>query len=318
MMRSRCLLAALLAGLMVVPAMAQQDDPPPQREGERQEGRRERPERRRMRPRGPDAQLSKFSEELDLDERQRTEIGELLKAHDAKIRELRQAVRPTPEDMEEMRATREEMREAREAGDQARETEIRARIAEMRRARMERMEPIRTSIAAAEKKLHDDILAKLNDDQKESFESVWGDVMDPRRGGREPRIDPRQLHKAVMGLEGLTDTQRRDAEKLFEEFRTAERERPRRGRDVEDKDDDSGEPKAHRPVRGPRGRGARGANPAVKKLYDDVTALLTDEQKAELEKKMSRSRRPRGGPDGGPRRGRTPPDERPDAGGDDE
>jgi len=292
MKRTRWMLAAVLAFVTAMPVLAQTDDPkqPPEREGRREDGRRGRFDGRRGRARSAEARLDQLSEQLNLDPQQRREIGALLQAHDDKMRELRQANRPSEEDQNEMRTIRDELRQAQENGDKEEIAEIRGRIREFRDKRQERMKPVQEAIAAAEKTLHDDILGKLNENQTESFESVWSDVMAPRRG-RAGRFDPRQLHNTVMQLDDLTEDQKKAVDKLFDDFRVSQRDKRGDRRDARPdgrRDGEKGDPKADRPRRGPRDRGARGPDPAVKKLYEDLMAQLTETQRAEVEKKLSR------------------------------
>ena len=52
---------------------------------------------RGRRARGAEAQLAQLSEGLNLDDTQKAEIGDLLKSHESKMREIRDSFKPTPE-----------------------------------------------------------------------------------------------------------------------------------------------------------------------------------------------------------------------------
>ncbi|MCB9858105.1 MAG: hypothetical protein H6818_20665 [Phycisphaerales bacterium] len=291
----------ILAGICTMPASAQpgpkNNDGPGARPGRPDvDGGLDRAGRGGRRGRGAAAQLAKLEKALSLDDAQRTEIESLLKAHEAKIKEVRDGFRPTPEEVAEMESIREDMRRAREDDDTQLMAECRDRMRAAREARNERMGPAREQIQTAEAKLHDDILAKLNDDQKKPFEDIWADVMDARGRRGNPKYDPRMLQRVVSRVKGLTPEQESTIEKLFKDFRENERAKPKVKGDKPE-DGDAGKPdKAEKPARRPR----RGAvdDAAGKKLYDDVMAVLTEDQKKEAESMLERAngrRGPRGG-----------------------
>ncbi|MCA9256607.1 MAG: hypothetical protein KDA33_13255 [Phycisphaerales bacterium] len=294
----------LLAGLCSTPVSAQSDkgEDGPGIRPRRPEGPDGLQRRGGRRNRGADAQLAKLNDALKLDETQKNEVQALLKAHEAKIREIRDGFRPSPEELEEMEAIREDLRRARDENDTELMAKCRDRMRAAREARNERMAPAREAIETAEAKLHDDIIEKLNDDQKKDFDEVWTEVMDSRGRRGASKYDPRLLQRVVSRVKGLSTEQEESVDKLFKDFREADRkarrtrpERPKRGEGEE----------ADKPQRRRDSQRMRD-DAAAKKLYDDVLAVLTEEQQAEVKtmmekasgKRGERGRRGRGDADG--------------------
>lgn len=297
MKSKRMLLACslLIAGLCAAPVSAQPENGNKQ-DGARQRGprdgqRRDRPEGRGGRMRGADAQLKSLTEGLKLNDAQQKEIGELLKSHETQMREIRESFRPTDEDRAEMERIRDDMMRAREENDQELLAQCRERMRAVRQARNERMAPAREQMQAAEAKLHDEVLAKLNEEQRGSFEEVWAKTMNPRGGRANPQYDPRLLQRAVMRVKGLTSEQESTIEKLFKDFREKHPDRRQARGERNPKDDNGDKPETRRDRR--RGRGVRN-EAAGKKLYEDVMKQLTDEQKKEVEATLERARGRRG------------------------
>lgn len=286
----RILLAGLLlvSGFGTLDAMAQPEGRkkgqvvrPGEREREGRPGRN-----RGRRARSADAQLERLSEALKLDETQKNEIGALLKAHEGKMREIRDSFRPTEEEKAEMDSLREDMRAARETDDKEKMAECRERMRAARDARTKRMEPARDAIETAESNLHDAILPKLNEDQLKAFEEIWQEVMAPRGGARRGgKYDPRLLQRAVSRAKGLSAEQETAIEALFAEFR--ENERSSR-KDRAKKPGNSDEKETGK--NGRRSRRRAQDDTQTKKLYDDVMAVLTEEQRKEVESTLKRTR----------------------------
>lgn len=287
----------ILAGICTMPASAQpgpkgndEQDVRPKRPGPG--GGIDRAGRGARRARGAAAQLDKLDKALNLDDSQRTEIESLLKAHESKIKEVRDGFRPSAEELAEMEAIREDLRRAREENDSELMASCRDRMRAAREARNERMGPAREAIQKAESKLHDDILTKLNDDQKKQFEDIWTDVMDPRGGRRNQKYDPRMLQRVVSRVKGLTPEQESTIEKLFKDFRENQRSKPKATDDTPGVDDGDKADKARKPGR--RQRRADVDDAAGKKFYDDLMAVLTEDQRKEAEAIIERTSGRRG------------------------
>jgi len=235
--------------------------------GERGEGRRG-PGRPGFGPQrfDPKAELIQLTEKLKLDEGQQAAIGKILEDHEKVMTEQREKMRPTDEQREKMEAMREEMRAAREAGDETKMQELRG---QMREAMGGRMEEMRKTMEANQKAMHDGIVAQLREDQKPEFDKMWKARMERRGPGGPggPDRGPAALKSIVDKLEDLTTDQKAQIETLFNAFRESQK-------------DKSGRP-----------------NPEVnRKLHDDVMGVLTEGQKATVEKALEgqRGRRERG------------------------
>ncbi|HPF39436.1 MAG TPA: hypothetical protein P5081_13680 [Phycisphaerae bacterium] len=282
----------LLAGLCATPVSAQPEkgDDGPGVRPRRPEGPGGLQRRGGRGNRGADAQLARLNDALKLDDTQKSEVQALLKAHEAKIREMRDGFRPSPEELEEMEAIREDLRRAREENDTELMAKCRDRMRAAREARNERTAPAREAIEAAEAKLHDDILEKLNDDQKKAFDEVWNDVMDRRgrRGGS--KYDPRLLQRVVSRVKGLSTEQEESVEKLFSDFREADKKarRTRPERPGRKEGEEADKPQRRRDNRRMRD------DAASKKLFDDVMAVLTEAQQAEVRTMMEKASGKRG------------------------
>lgn len=235
---------------------------------------------RRMMRRGPSwmmpGAIEQLLDSLKLDDAQRKTI-------DAKVADLREqnrekmrASRMSPEQMTKMREMQEQMRAARDSQDTAKMEELRGEM-------MKIMAAQRQANEQAEQELHDAIKAELRPDQVEAFDKKWsegaGAGMRGMMGGRGQSV--RELRRAVMGLD-LQPDQKTKIDEIFAESR-----------------------KATKTVPGAPG-GAGGDGPeAVKALREKIDAVLTDPQKAELDKKLTemggRRRGPgrRPGPPGG-------------------
>lgn len=243
--------------------------------GERGEGRRGPGGRRgfQMQRFDPKAELAQMTEKLKLDEAQQASIGKLLEEHQAQMEAQREKMRPSDEERAKMDSMREEMQAAREAGDDAKMQELRGK---MREAMGGRMEEMRKTMEANQKTLHDGIESQLREDQKADFSKMWQERMQQRgpRGQGGPDRGPAALKSIVDKLDDLTADQKQQIKTVFENFQEANK-------------DKSGPP-----------------SPEVgRKLHEDIFAILTDGQKAKVEKALEgqRGRRDR---EGRPRRQR--------------
>src|SRR6185436_11487263 len=126
-----------------------------------------------------------------------------------------------------------------------------------------------------QKVLHDGIESQLRDDQKADFGKMWQERMDQqRRGPGGPDRGPAALKSVVDKLDDLTADQKAQLETVFKTFHEANK-------------DKSGPPSPE----------------AGRKLHEDVIAVLTEGQKAKVEKALE-GQRGRGDREGRPRRGR--------------
>lgn len=273
-----CLMAWLMAG-----SVAWAQEPPPG-DGPRQgrgEGRDERGGWRGPRERGPEAQIERLIQELKLDEQQTAEVRKIYKEHEEKMREIHESFRQDPEEIEKMTQLREEMRAARDSDDREKVQEVRKKMQEVQAERRTKMAPLREKLLAADAERHDRLLAVMHPDQKPAFEKLWEEWTQFQRPFISLR-NPRVLKDIVDKLPDLSAEQKEQVEPLFREFQKAAR----------DQDDQSAEFRR-----------------LSAKLYDDVTKLLTPEQKAEVDKQLrdrgelrGRERRmERDRPDGEPR-----------------
>lgn len=302
----------LMAGLYAAPAAAQPEKDNGKPRVKRPRSDLGRPHPRGQRARGADAQLEALSKALNLDDAQRTEIGALLRAHAEKAREIRRSIRPSDADREEMMKIRDDMKRARDEQNKQLMEECRQRMHEIREAQYQRGAPARKELEQAETKLHDDVFATLNDEQKSSFEDVWAKVMQPRGRRGVSKYDPRFLKRVVLRLKDLSPDQKIALNKLFDDFhnqhpdaRRARGRKPRQG---------TGDKADNAPKRNRRHRRGMRDDPAAKKLYEDVMAQLTDTQKKDVEQVLERAHGKRGrrGAGRGPgARGRFPGSDRP-------
>ncbi len=274
------LMTWLLAGTM---AWGQEPPPPPDGgprpgRGERGEGRWQRPGRERS----AEAQIERLIQELKLDEQQTAEVRKIYKEHEEKMREIHESFRQDPEEMEKMAQLREEMRAAREADDRDKIQEVRKKMQAVQEERRAKMAPLREKLLAADAERHERLLAVMHPDQKAAFEKIWQEWTQFQRPFVSLR-NPRVLKEIVDKLPDLSLEQREQVEPLFREFQKAVREQ----------EDQSAEFRR-----------------LAAKLYEDVTKLLTPEQKAEVDRQLRErgelrlggERRPdRGPPDAAPR-----------------
>jgi len=284
-MKMRWVAYSLMAGLLAG-TMAWGQEPPPPPDGGPRPGRGERGEgrgwQRPGRERSAEAQIERLIQELKLDEQQTAEVRRIYKEHEEKMREIHESFRQDPEEMEQMTRLREEMRAAREADDREKIQEVRKKMQAVQEQRRAKMAPLREKLLAADAERHERLLAVMRPDQKPAFERIWQEWTQFQRPFVSLR-NPRVLKEIVDKLPDLSLEQREQLEPLFREFQKAARER----------EDQSAEFRR-----------------LSAKLYEDVTRLLTPEQRAEVDRQLRErgelrvggERRPdRGPPDGEPR-----------------
>ncbi|HVP13479.1 MAG TPA: hypothetical protein VMV94_20060 [Phycisphaerae bacterium] len=211
---------------------------------------------------GPENLLQRLTTDLKLDEAQQGQVKDILDALRKTEYELRTSVTVPQELVERMKKAREDMRQASEAGDQERKNQLRGELMAMQKEREESMKPVQEKIEQNQEQFHDQILAVLRDDQKERFEEIWDEHMATSESSGGAARNPRMLKAQVDKLRDLTPDQKKQLDKLFEDFRKAGREQQQQQ------------------------QGLKGRKDLTKKLYDDVIALLTPEQKEKLEKAL--------------------------------
>lgn len=231
--------------------------------------------------------LEDLYENAGFDEAQRKQAEELMAKSREQFREVMQNSRPSPEEMEKMRAMREEMRAAREAGDRAKLEQLSNDMREMFAAR-------RAAQDKFAKDVHDGLKAIARPDQAEKFDSAWKE-MESARPGQFGRVrNVRDLRRAVMALD-LSKEQKDAIEPIFEEYNKQRRDRT----------DDAA---------GSGGKTADSEAAALKEVREKVEQHLTDAQKKKLDQRLQAGSRERGGRrgrPGGPRGDGPPTDEPP-------
>jgi hypothetical protein len=213
-----------------------------------------------------------MKKELGLEDEQAARVEKLLQTFQAQQDEMRKASRPTAEQTQELAELRKKMREARQTGDEEAMQAARERMSKMRQERMAAMQPARDKLDAAVDQLHDDLLAVMRDDQQEAFEQLWTERLSMQFGkSRRHQRSATALKAMVDRLNDLTPEQELELRGLFETFRkTAHKmksqDAPGNWRTEEKK--------------------------LTTKLYDDVLAVLSEEQRTRLEKMLGAGRPP--------------------------
>jgi len=304
-MRTKPVLVLTLAtvfgfGPFLESVLAQPDKP--QREGQRDErSERKRQTRRgrdRVRYKTPGERMKLLESKIDLDENQRTQIEEILRVGHESTQRMRDEMRPTEEELEEIKALRQQMRDARESGDSEAMDAARAAQRAFTQRRKARMDEFRTRTLAEEAKMRDEIQTHLREDQLKAFDTAWAEITEySDRFGRRDRdarnargMDARRMRRIVDGLEGLTPTQKKQIDQLFDEHREKQRKARRDKRDRERDRDAEGEPKGDRKPAPKRGKKGRDANTEVDALADAVIAVLNEEQAAEFQAQLDKAK----------------------------
>ena len=209
--------------------------------------------KRAMRSRNdPMALLDAVTEGVGLDEAQRLQAEQFISEHRSKLMEIRASFQPSSELNEKTRALLDQLRTAQQNGDTEAVRIVSDQLRELRKERMAHQAPMREKMAEASKTLHDQIEALLRPDQKEKFEEIWTERMDPGARYRGRQRSPQALKAMVDRLPGMTDAQKAQIEQHFRTYRESIKNEP-----------------ADSPVR----------KQMTNQLYDSVTALLTPEQR---------------------------------------
>ncbi|MBK8913144.1 MAG: hypothetical protein IPM64_00840 [Phycisphaerales bacterium] len=219
--------------------------------------------------------IARVADELQLSEEQRQEVLAVVADHFRAIRDEEEQ----SETGQAIRALREQMRQAREAGDQEQLAALRE---EMRKLNDGGGEDRRARMEAGMEALREKIMPLLNEEQQAKFAKM---DLSPAggRGGPAGAADPRRIRAALANLD-LDAEQKAAVEELMRAAREQMEALPRE--DV-------------------AGRAEIGTQ-----LIAQVRGLLTDEQRAKLERELNRGRGERGregaprGGEGRERRGR--------------
>lgn len=275
-MRNRILLiVAFLAGLNTIQLSAREPEPPAQPP---------RPSRPMRAARGldkidPKRMTEEMATDVGLDDSQKSEVQQLLTAHQQKMNDMRKQFPPATENIEKMTKIRQELKTAREANDKAKMDELMTELANIRKEEEARREPMRKAQDDAREALKGNLAAIMKPDQKQKFETYWSQKMDAtheRFGGtaRSPQV----LKALTDRLNGLSADQKSQLDQLFKGYFDAAKR---------------------------NGANESANDVLVKKLYDDVLNVLNPEQRQQIEAKIKGNQRARG-----PRPGQSPPEQK--------
>ncbi len=211
-------------------------------------------------------QLEDMKVAVGLDGVQEKEIGDALKAFEAKRDEIhKEFSAQSPDEQDKIRAIREARVKAHADQDHEALKKSEDELAALRVARRERYEAGNKLIREQEKSLHDRIAGLLREDQKAKFEQYWEDQLASRYQRQGPTRHPRALKTFVERLPSFTEQQRDYVEALFKAYQAEQRNlKP-------------GEDRKPNWIK------------RTEKLYDDVYAVLSDEQKKEVDEKLQGS-----------------------------
>lgn len=209
-----------------------------------------------------ETRMERVVDVLNLSKTQQVKVAKVFEAYQARLDELKEAYGPSPEDKIRRKALRDALREAMEKGDERRKREVLTQIRAIRESREGRKQPAREMLEEAQAELHDGIAVLLRRGQKEDFEILWqvGFFQRGRWGG--PGKDSRVLLVLVGRLTDLSVSQKQKVADLFKQFNAAEEKQKTTPTD----------PKASRQ--------------RLDKLYEDVLALLTKEQRAKIKRQL--------------------------------
>ncbi len=205
---------------------------------------------------------------LELDDSQKAQVMALVANFQSVQKDLRQKYRPSDESLQRLHGIREEMKAAQESKDDAKMTALLDELKAIRAKNDELMQPLSEQVEAAKAELHTNLEGLMRGEQRTKFTAYW-----QMYGGERNRKmsmaarSPQALKALVERLPGLSSQQKNDIDALFKAYFESSKQNRRGGREAE---------------------------AAVKKLYDDVALLLTEEQKTKLEQQMGSMRGPSG------------------------
>ncbi|GJQ27418.1 MAG: hypothetical protein HBSAPP02_24500 [Phycisphaerae bacterium] len=230
--------------------------------------RRERPRFKEIGRADPGLVADDMATRLALDESQKAQVIQMVANFQALQKDLRQKYRPSDESMQRLHGIREEMKAAQETKDEAKMTALLDELKAIRAKNDELMRPLSEQIEAAKAELHTNLEGLMRGEQRQKFAAYW----EMYGGDRNRKLSmaarsPQALKALVERLPGLSSRQKNDIDAVFKAYFESSKQNRRVGRE---------------------------ADAAVKKLYDDVAALLTEEQKTKLEQQMGGGRGPGG------------------------
>lgn len=215
----------------------------------------------------------KMTKRLALDEGQQAEFDRLLEAYEAEYRKIRSEFGQTPEYREKMLAVRDAMREARESGDKQKMDDATQRAAKLRDEHRARKEAAGERMESAKRELHDNVLSTLRDDQKVEFEKLWSEYFARRERQRSPARNPAALRAMISRLDDVTPEQKERIEAFYKQHRSDEQDLITRLRSADRKLDRAKVTDEREKIR--------------KKLFDNVLAVLTTEQRKKIEARLN-------------------------------
>lgn len=254
----------VLGGMMLLIATAVCAAQEPAQPQEPPQDRKPQPKMNRAHGDRSEGMLQLLVRELNLDEAQQNQVRALLEEHRNREYELRTSNTIPPELQEKTAKVRQEMMRAREAGDADKLKELREELQSLQKEREAHLQPIKVKLDESQEQLHDQILSTLRDDQKARFLEVWDDQLTTPDAYGGPVRNPRVLKSQVDKLPDLSPEQKKQIDALFEQFRRTSRD--------------------------PQSAGLKARKDLHRKLYDDVFALLTAEQREKVEKALEGKR----------------------------
>lgn len=262
----RTLTLSILAGLLISQyAMGQSPEGAPGEPAKVESAAPNRPPARPLHGMDPTGMLDALTTELQLDETQRQQALSLLTDYRTKQIEVRKSLRPQPEASDRTRQLLSEMRAAQQAGDKDKIKQLSDELRAIRETQNAQIAPMRQQLQDLQDTLHTDLKGILRPDQHEKFESIWEERM-VRRGSVRGRMrSPQALRTLVEKLPDVTGEQKQQIDALFKANMEAVRE---------------------------AGSNHVAKEKANAKLYDDVLAALTPEQRDTVNKQLEGRGRP--------------------------
>lgn len=207
----------------------------------------------------PLGMLKAMEDDLKLDDGQREKARQFLTDYRTKQIEARKAFRPPMESTDRTREILLEMRAAQEAGDRERISALSDQLRQIREEQGGQLEPMRAELKRLQDELHTNLRGIMRDDQHEGFERLWDERMINRGAFRGRVRSPQALRALVEKLPDVSDEQKQQIDGLFKAHMESVREVKNNARERER---------------------------LSTKLYDDVMALLTPEQRETVSKQL--------------------------------
>lgn len=196
--------------------------------------------------------LQTMEERMELSGQQWDDIDAIVHEYEQKMEEARNEAKNSLEDQREMmRNLMQERAEARQSGDEEREREIREKLRNLRPTDFRQQH---------EEELIKNITEVLDEEQVREFRSIVQSMRNPAMDPERVKKNPSLLRRAVMQLD-LDQQQREELDEMFQNYWQDRREVSPSDREAMD-------------------------NLALD-FYDSVVELLNEEQRAQLESKMT-------------------------------